>query len=77
MTTIEPGAAPEDLVPGDPDALERLSARLREFARNAADAVSGVERLDSAHWSGVAAEHFRDSIQRGLLQLRRADQAFQ
>lgn len=77
MTPIEPGAAPEDLVPGDPDALERLSARLREFAGNAADAVSGVERLDSAHWSGVAAEHFRDSIQRVPQQLRQAHHAFQ
>ncbi|HVX46937.1 MAG TPA: hypothetical protein VHC49_23800, partial [Mycobacteriales bacterium] len=76
MSVIEPGAQPEDLIPGDPDALDRLAARLREFSSSAADAVTGVRRLDSSHWSGIAAERFRDSIQQVPAQLQQAQHAF-
>jgi hypothetical protein len=61
MIEPRPGMLPRDLIPGNPDEVERLAARLARFGRNAADAAHRLSGLDSEHWSG-AAERFRAAV---------------
>ena len=62
MIQPQPGMSPRELVPGSPDEVERLAARLGRFARNAAEAARRLSGLDSEHWSGAAAERFRAAV---------------
>jgi len=76
MTEVRPGARPDELVPGDPDEVERLAARLARFAVAAAAASAGLAGVDSGHWSGTAAEEFRAAVGPVPRQLARAGDAF-
>jgi hypothetical protein len=73
---IRPGQTPAELVPGEPDEVERLAARLSRFATGAGDASVRLRGLDSAHWSGGAAELFREAVGPMPRQLARAGSAF-
>jgi tetratricopeptide (TPR) repeat protein len=50
---------PTDLVHGDPAAMEDTAARLRAFATAFGDTTRGLRGLDTAHWTGAAADAFR------------------
>jgi hypothetical protein len=76
VIVVRPGQSPAELVPGQPDEVERLAARLARFAAGAADASVRLQGLDSAHWSGGAAELFRAAVGPMPQQLSRAGAAF-
>jgi hypothetical protein len=73
---VRPGQTPAELVPGQPDEVERLAARLSRFAAGAGDASVRLRGLDSAHWSGSAAELFRSAVGPMPQQLAQAGNAF-
>lgn len=52
------GATARDLVPGDPDELDRLAARLSVFASGMSDAADKLGNVEAAGWTGPAAEAF-------------------
>jgi uncharacterized protein YukE len=62
MSGVTPGAAPADLVPGDPDEVERVALRLTRVAAGAGDAAGKLEMLDADVWSGESAELYRGAI---------------
>jgi uncharacterized protein YukE len=74
--TVMPGQRPEDLVPGRPDEIEQLAARLVRFAGGVGDASLRLGELDPAHWSGHAADLFREAVGPLPQQLSRAGTAF-
>lgn len=76
MTELRPGATPAELVPGDPEAVAELAARLSRFAHSAGEAGQRLAALDSGHWSGSAAEAFRDAVGEVPAAFRGAAQAF-
>ncbi len=59
MSEVRPGARPAELVPGRPDEIERLGARLAGFAATAGDAVSRLAAAQAEGWAGPAGEVFR------------------
>ncbi|MBI1758487.1 MAG: hypothetical protein HYR62_04585 [Actinobacteria bacterium] len=62
MIEPRPGMTPRELIPGDPDEVDRLAERLARFARSAGQAGERLAALDDPHWSGTAAEAFRDAV---------------
>ena len=76
MIEIVPGARPAELLPGRPEEVELLAARLARFAAGAADAVARLGRVVSEGWSGEAAELFREALGQIPAQLSRAGAAF-
>ncbi|HVQ91184.1 MAG TPA: hypothetical protein VMU51_09110 [Mycobacteriales bacterium] len=76
MIEVRAGQTPAELVPGQPDEVERLAARLARFAAGAADASVRLRGLDSAHWSGAAAELFREAVGPMPEELGQAGSAF-
>jgi len=73
---VLPGGRAGDLVPGDPDGVERLAGWLGRFAAAAGEASAGLAGPDSEHWSGRAAELFRAAVGPVPRQLTRAGAAF-
>lgn len=63
-------------MPGRPDEVEQLAARLATFASGAGDASVRLGELDPAHWSGHAADLFREAVGPLPRQLSRAGDAF-
>ena len=76
MTPVTPGARPADLVPGDPDQLDRLAARLVRVAASASDAAGRLEVLDTEVWTGESAQVYRAAIGDVPVRLARAAGAF-
>jgi hypothetical protein len=62
MSEVSAGARPEELVPGDPDDVERLAARLARFAASSGEAAARLDRIDTEAWSGEAGELFREAV---------------
>jgi hypothetical protein len=56
------GARPLDLVPGNPDELDRLAARLSTFAIGMADAAYELGSIRAGEWRGPAGDAFRTLI---------------
>ena len=56
------GASPTQLVPGDPDAVEELAARLGGLAGGMATSVSRLGGLDTGQWQGQAAGDFERTL---------------
>jgi hypothetical protein len=52
------GIAARDLVPGDPDEVDRLAAKLSVFATGMNDAAHMLSDVQAANWTGPAAEAF-------------------
>src|SRR5207244_7441842 len=65
-----------ELVPGEPDEVERLAGRLGRFTAAAADASGRLARLDAEHWTGEAADLFRQAVGPVPRELTRAAEAF-
>jgi hypothetical protein len=76
MIEIRPDAAVGELIPGRPDEIDRTAARLSRFATDAAGAAARLDGLDSTHWSGAAADLFREAMGPMPGQLRQASEAF-
>lgn len=76
MTEVVPGARPAELVPGEPDEVERLAARLTRFAASAGDAGARLGSLESGAWSGEAGQLFREAVGEVPSRLTRAAAAF-
>ena len=76
MTGVTPGADPAELVPGDPDGVEQVAARLAQVAGSAADAAAKLHTLDTDVWSGEAADLYRGAIGEVPDRLARAAEAF-
>ena len=62
MSVLSPGALPAELVPGEPDEVERLAARLTRFAAGAGEAAARLDALSRGAWSGEAGELFREAV---------------
>jgi uncharacterized protein YukE len=77
VTEVSPGSRPAELVPGEPDEVERLTARLAGFAATAGDAGARLGALESGAWSGEAGRLFRDAVGEVPSRLTRAAAAFQ
>jgi hypothetical protein len=77
MIEPRPGMGARDLVPGDPDEVERLAGQFARFARNAKDAAGRLSGLDSTHWSGPAAERFRGAAREVPTAMRGGAEAFE
>jgi hypothetical protein len=77
MTDVPPGARPAELVPGEPDEVERLIVRLAGFAVTAGDAGARLGALESGAWSGEAGRLFRDAVGEVPSGLARAAAAFE
>jgi RHS repeat-associated protein len=52
-------ADPAELVHGDPAAIRSSASRLRTFSSAFGETASGLRGLDTAHWTGSAADAFR------------------
>jgi len=76
MTGVTPGADPAELIPGDPDGVEQVAARLARVAGSAADAAGTLHTLDADVWAGEAAELYRGAIGDVPDRLIRAADAF-
>ncbi|MDP9070624.1 MAG: hypothetical protein M3N68_04950, partial [Actinomycetota bacterium] len=53
------GADPRQLVPGDPDQLDALSARLASFADGMGTAAHRLREIERGEWTGAGADAFR------------------
>jgi hypothetical protein len=73
---VTPGARPADLVPGEPDEVERLAARLARFATGAGEASARLDSMDATAWSGQAGALFREAVGEVPARLTRAAGAF-
>jgi hypothetical protein len=62
MIRATPGAAPADLIPGDPDEVERVALRLARVAASASDAADRLRVLDTDVWTGESAQLYRAAI---------------
>jgi Putative T7SS secretion signal domain len=76
VTGVTPGADPAELIPGDPDAVEQVAARLTRVASSAGDAAGKLHTLDTDVWAGEAAELYRGAIGDVPARLARAAEAF-
>jgi hypothetical protein len=70
------GVAARDLVPGDPDELERLAARLDVLADGMSDAGTKLADVHAAGWVGPAADAFTGLVGEQPAKYRRAGSAF-
>jgi uncharacterized protein YukE len=76
VTGVTPGADPAELVPGDPDGVERVAIRLTRVASSASDAAGTLHTLDTDVWTGEAAELYRAAVGDLPVRLARAAEAF-
>ena len=57
------GATAADLVPGNPDDLERLVARCTTLARGLAGAADRIRAIHAGEWVGPAGDAFRQVVE--------------
>ena len=70
------GATARDLVPGDPDELDRLAARLSVFASGMSDAADKLGNVEAAGWTGPAAQAFSTLVGEEPRKYRAAGSSF-
>lgn len=76
MSELFVGARLRDLVPGVPEEVEALAARLATYADQAGEAAARLRAIDSGAWVGQAADAFRDAIGELPVRLGRGSDAF-
>ena len=62
MTEVTPGARADQLVPGQPEEVERLAARMARFATSAGEAAARLGSVDERAWSGESGRLFREAV---------------
>ncbi|MGH9117582.1 MAG: scabin-related ADP-ribosyltransferase [Acidimicrobiales bacterium] len=62
MGELHAGATPRELVPGDPDAIDSLAARLGALAGGLGQAAAQIRLVEAGDWVGPAADAFDDVI---------------
>ena len=62
MSDLHAGASPRELVPGDPDAVDALAARLSALAGGLGLAAAEIRLVEAGDWIGPAADAFDDVI---------------
>ena len=67
---------PKQLVPGEPDDVEELGRRLREFAVNADEAAARLRKAGTGGWAGQAATVFAAQVDGVPAALDRSAEAF-
>lgn len=72
-----PGATLREVLPGTPEDLDELAAKLESYVDEAAAASRGLRALDSGGWVGEAADAFWSSVGDVLKKLDDATAAFQ
>lgn len=76
MIPVTPGTRPTDLIPGDPDDVQRVALRLVRVAASAHDAAGKLDLLDADVWTGDSAQVYRAAIGDVPIRLIRAAAAF-
>jgi YD repeat-containing protein len=66
---------PAQLVPGDQAAIRSSAARLQTFSLAFGQTADGLSDLDTAHWTGAAADAFRDKFVPHMARWRAASSA--
>lgn len=62
MAELGESGNPRDLVPGDPDAVERNVTAIRGRGRSMEVAGDDLKKIDSGAWRGAAGDAFRDKF---------------
>jgi hypothetical protein len=60
---LAPGATVADLLPGNPDDLERLVSRCSTLARGLAGAADRIRAIHAGEWVGPAGDAFRRVVE--------------
>jgi hypothetical protein len=76
MAELAAGVRALDLVPGDPDELDRLAARLDVFAGGMGDAANKLTDVHAAGWTGPAADAFGGLVGEQPAKYHKAGSAF-
>jgi hypothetical protein len=76
VIAVTPGTAPADLIPGNPEDVERVATRLVRVAASAHDAAAKLDTLDADVWTGDSAQVYRAAIGDVPVRLTRAAAAF-
>ncbi|MFC8434786.1 putative T7SS-secreted protein [Streptomyces sp. NPDC057253] len=74
--SIPAGATVTDLVPGAPEELDDLAAKLSQYGKAFDESARRLRGLDTSGWSGDAAEGFRTTVGRLPDGLEKARDAF-
>ncbi|MFF4783792.1 putative T7SS-secreted protein [Streptomyces sp. BK205] len=74
--TVPAGATVTDLIPGVPEDLDRLAAKLSQFSKAFDESARRLRGLDTSSWSGDAAEGFRTTVGKLPEGLEKAREAF-
>lgn len=70
------GASYRQLVPGDPDELEQLVARLASLAQGMVKAAGRLRGIEAGKWQGEAADAFRQLLGEQPAKYEQAGRAF-
>jgi len=70
------GARPQDIIPGLPEEVEALAARLVAYADQAGEAAARLRAIDGSAWVGEAGDAFREAIGELPAKLERGCDAF-
>ena len=76
MTDLAVGARPQDVIPGVPEDVEALAARLAVYADQAGQAAARLRAIDAGAWVGEAGDAFREAIGELPAKLQRGCDAF-
>lgn len=76
MNDLVVGARPQDVIPGAPEDVEALAARLAVYADQAGEAAARLRAIDAGAWVGDAGDAFREAIGELPAKLQRGCDAF-
>lgn len=76
MNDLAVGARPQDVIPGVPEDVEALAARLAVYADQAGEAAARLRAIDAGAWAGEAGDAFREAIGELPAKLQRGCDAF-
>jgi hypothetical protein len=77
LTDLAPGVGALDLIPGDPDELGRLAARLSVFGEGMSDAGTTLADVEAVGWTGPAADAFQGLVGEQPAKYRTAGTSFE
>lgn len=77
MAELGESGNPRDLIPGDPDAVERNVTAIRGRGKSMEIAGDDLKKIDSGAWEGAAGDAFRDKFTYEPARWHRAADAFE